>query len=357
MRRRRRRGIHDSGGGGPGDPAHWRRQEAGLCEAPGVSLVRHPRAAIAAPSTPRPSRARPMRLRRALLFPTAPAPALVTPGCVFTSRPVGARPHLRGDITPPSLARPRMRAVGPRLARASVRRGLLGSGRLRGVGRTSGAARPCSGTRLPPSGGLPGPELAGAAAQREDSGSGVSPSRGRAAVGVRSLAPMGSGARGRPPRRGVRSFSPQQTRGRTEQPRSTEGRPRCRPGPSGEPAASRSPGRSSSGVWRPPQCVRLLLSALGGLKLPRKNPPPLRPPLPFRGSSRSPCRSFLTHGSAGLVVPAEPSRLSPYMPTARRRRYLEAGSPGSAAEAAGALPWRASAGGVGSGFWAHSQGV
>lgn len=81
-RRRRRRRVHDRGGGGP---AHGRRQEAGLGEGPGASRVRHPRAAIAAPSTPRPSRARPVRLRRAPLAPLRLRPPRGAPAraCVY----------------------------------------------------------------------------------------------------------------------------------------------------------------------------------------------------------------------------------------------------------------------------------
>lgn len=86
MRRRRRWRIHDSGGSGPGDTAHWRRQVAGLCERPEALFFGHPRAAIAAPATPRPSRSPPMRLCRALVTPLRVRPsALLLQACLRPS--------------------------------------------------------------------------------------------------------------------------------------------------------------------------------------------------------------------------------------------------------------------------------
>lgn len=151
------------------------------------------------------------------------------PACAFTPRRVGARPHLRRD----ALARSRLRAARRRRAWDSAGRRVPGTG----------PPRPRSAARFPGPGGLPGPELVGAAAQREDSGSGASPSRGGAAVGVRSSEAMGLGARGRPPRRVVRAFPLSRHAAGRSEPRSAEGRPRSLPAPSGEPAASRSPGR------------------------------------------------------------------------------------------------------------------
>lgn len=195
------------------------------------------------PSQRRPHPAHRARGQCACAAPSYSPPRLRPPSwpsaCVFTSRRVGARPHLRRE----ALARPRLRAARRRRAWDSAERRVPGTGRLRGVGRTSGAPRPRSGARLPAPGGLPGPELVGAAAQREDSGSGASPSRGGAAVGVRSLEPMGLGARGRPPRRVVRAFPLSRHAAGRSEPRSAEGRPHSLPAPSGEPAASRSPGR------------------------------------------------------------------------------------------------------------------
>lgn len=73
-RRRGRRRVHGRGGSGWRDTAHRRRQEAGRWARPEAPCSGPPRAAIAAPATPRPSRPPPMRLCRAPVSPVRVRP-------------------------------------------------------------------------------------------------------------------------------------------------------------------------------------------------------------------------------------------------------------------------------------------
>lgn len=122
--RLRRRRIHDSGGG-PRDLAPGRRQEAGLrAGLRGRPVLLPPGAAIAARTTPRPSRGAanaplprprvPLRLR------PPPAARRLSGGALRPTTLASVRACVRGDLTP--SARARLRPPQPRFLAAEVPR-------------------------------------------------------------------------------------------------------------------------------------------------------------------------------------------------------------------------------------------
>nr|XP_045737872.1 translation initiation factor IF-2-like [Mirounga angustirostris]XP_054365070.1 translation initiation factor IF-2-like [Mirounga angustirostris] len=279
-----------------------------------------------------------MRLRRAFLAPTAPAPALAGPARLFTSHRAGARPHR--DLTPSALARPRLRTVSRRRAawaRARARRGLSGPGR-----RSAPAGRP-------------GARLRGPAESPARAAGGVGAGRA-AALRLHPRGPTALGARGRPLQRAVRAVpfgGGAEGRRRPVAPRvcpapgPARGLPPphlelgpcaalCGPGSLGEPAAPQA--------RRQQFCVCVLLSTGAGLSLPPRGPRALPPP------------SLLETPSAGvsphptpLAAPAGPGCLLPARPVGRRtvgsggchqapKLRVQEPSPGALARGAGSGP-------------------
>lgn len=169
-----------------------------------------------------------MRLRRAFLTPTAPAPALAVPARVFTTHCAGARPHR--DLTPSALARPRLRTGVPPARSRGL--GSAGSPGDRPALRAPWAPR----GSIPRPGGVPGP---GSRRSRGRQGGGLpAPSSGPDGPRGALTTAAASCARGSlPPRRG-----------RAAQARSAEGLPGSGPCPVLAASAPRT--RSLRGALR-----------------------------------------------------------------------------------------------------------